>query len=160
MGKTLLESAKFHKGLEMSETPFGELKLHPSALAFDIKGKAVFFEIMTESFDENQEEDHLERLINLEKLKEKYPDEPIIHHGIADCFNFLKEDDKYRKTVFENFNRFSNYPPIDIAYAILNNSDKKDVTDEVFGGEMNLHRIYPNRKAFDFDENRRVLLSK
>ncbi|MCP3932953.1 MAG: hypothetical protein GY705_28105 [Bacteroidetes bacterium] len=88
MGKTLLESAKFHKGLEMSETPFGELKLHPSALAFDIKGKAVFFEIMTESFDE------------------------------------------------------------------------KDVTDEVFGGEMNLHRIYPNRKAFDFDENRRVLLSK
>ncbi|MFK7980651.1 MAG: hypothetical protein AB8G86_11760, partial [Saprospiraceae bacterium] len=97
-----------------------------------------------------EEDDVLSRLIYLEKIKIKYPNEPFLAHEIAICYEDLKEWEKYDKAVEENYEKYSGYPSIDINYVVLNfEKDGSDTLDDVFGNILNIHEVYPAYKMFD-----------
>jgi len=118
-------------------------------LVDSLKNKGVIFELL--KIDKAVvEDDVLSRLIYLEKIKTKYPNEPFIAHEIAICYKDLEEREKYEKAVKENYEKYRGYPSVDINYVLLNfEKDGIDTLDDVFGNILNIHEVYPLHGIFD-----------
>lgn len=144
----LLKTKKEEEGIEILETPFGELFIHDDMLAHTLKDKGVLLDFS--KIGDEVEGDVLSKLIFLEKLKEQYPDEPFVAHEVSICYQSMKELEKYNTLVEENYEKHQGYPVIDISYVALNHDEYNiDVADEVFGKKLNIHQLYPRFKAFD-----------
>ncbi|GEM_PF-5952733 len=149
IGEAILQSKNFEGEIEILETPFGEILINDQMLLTTLKNKAIIFELLKIG-EEIEESDVLSRLIYLEKLKDKYPNEPFLAHEISICYEDMKEWDKYDKAVKENYEKHRGYPSIDISYVSLNFDEyDTDLLDDIFGQAMNIHQVYPIFKAFD-----------
>ncbi|MEM6698246.1 MAG: hypothetical protein AAF806_02775 [Bacteroidota bacterium] len=134
--------------IEMLSTPFGEIPHSDGMIAFQLKHKKLLFEIM--GMDEEMD-DPLKRLIFYEKCKDKYPNEPFLENGIAECYAELDREEEHEQKVKENYELFKGNPHIDLLYVRFKNEEENTLQffHEMYGDELNLAKAYPKLKAFD-----------
>ncbi len=141
--------------LEIWHTPFGVLHTHKVALVERMKNQLLIFEIIsrTEMIDNGEPDGALGYLVWLEKVKDKFPNEPFLHYQIAECYKGLNEHEIYKDKVEDNYASYRGYPPVDIAFvSSLGENEQQDMIPKVFGASLNLHEIYPKYKAFTAEE--------
>ena len=146
--KTLLKSIE--EDADYIDTPFGDILIGKGMALTTIRNKNFLYEVVVDEKLDG-EADTLTQLINFEKLNDKYPNEPFIRHGIALCYNELKEKDKYRAAITEDFEYFNREDPnIDAAYLqLMVELKNKELASSLVGEELNMHQLYPKLKVFD-----------
>ena len=146
LGELIVNSIK--EDFEILETEFGPIKLSDGAVVYGLKNKGAFLAISSIG-DEILDDDHLEILIEYERLNQEFPEEPFIHVQIADCYKKLNREEKYFERLEENFLDYQGYPLVDIEYLMNLEDVSIDLYESTFGKELNIHKVYQDFKAFD-----------
>jgi len=147
LGDLLIKAST--KDTEILDTPFGPISMNESMFITGVRNKRFVLDLQ-QTMDGISEDDDIDQLLQLEKLKEKYPKEPFAHYLVAGCYKDLKKIDKHEALLKSNVATFPHHPSIDTAYAswFIKNQDDKQI-DKLFGGKLYLPDIYPNYKIFD-----------
>jgi hypothetical protein len=152
LGEAMYKSAFENIEKSVLDTPFGSLSMQPGAMLQSIKSKNLLYELHL-GFNTEDLDDPIERLVWFKKLQGKFPNEPYPAYEVGKCYSNLKKDEQYEDVVFSNFEQFNEFPLIDCEYYdLMYEENKKNHVHQIYDEEMNLHTIYPARKAFDFDE--------
>lgn len=91
----------------------------------------------------------------LNAMRTKYPNNPIILNYITSGYQILKQQDKADALIDETYERFPNYLFAQIAVANkFLRADDPDKAIQVFKGAYTLQSLYPNRTVFHISEAR------
>lgn len=99
--ETYLQEIKEDITSRKLNTDFGEITIHPEALFLVMSKKALGAMLMDDDYDE---EDDLERLLFLEKMIERFPNEPDFAHGRFHVYLRLDKIEKAKKLNHGIFN--------------------------------------------------------
>lgn len=132
-------------------TDFGEITIHPDAQTVTLSKKAMGVLLMEDiSAEETGEEpDDLEYLLHVEKMYERFPEEPQFAFERAKAYLELGKAEKAKKLIFQNYEKHKGFLPIDLMYGHFRyEQEGVNLRKEIFGDQINLHKIYPKRQAF------------
>lgn len=152
LGDIMLEASDVKESIIVYETPFGKISAGEGMEMYSIKNKALLLDIL--AMNDSEHEEPLDELIQVEKLKDKYPNEPYIYHEIGNIYRRLGEKGKFAKLAISNYERFKGYIDIDMdyfehVYKTGEGVGREEVKEKIFGTALNLHEIYPKTKAFE-----------
>jgi tetratricopeptide (TPR) repeat protein len=133
------------------KTQIGDFYIHDSGRAFSMSKKALGGLLFQELTEENEYStlDELEQIIFIEKLIDLFPNEADFHFEKAYAYLKLGKKEKAEKLMKSAYEQFKGYTPLDVLYGRLRfENDSINLRQELFGEELNPHKIYPNREAF------------
>ncbi len=136
-------------------TDFGEITIHPDAQTATLSKKAMAALLLEDisAPETGDEADDLENLLHVEKMYEMFPDEAQFAFERAKAYLELGKAEKAKKLIFQNYEKYKGFLPIDLLYGHFRyEQEGVNLRKELFGDEINLHKIYPKRQAFTESE--------
>lgn len=105
------------------------------------------------NFEANSEEDLLQHVTRIKKAIKKWPESRVFHNYLINAYHRLNENNKAKEMTRNLVKQFPDYLFGKMSYAeLLIQEDKLDEVSDIFGGQLHLRSILPDREVFHISE--------